>query len=95
MAPHVTNTLHKDERAPRRANIVLIGFLLVGGFYLVTEHRAHMLGLLPFLFLPLCLVMHFFMHGKHGHGGGHRAGPVDGASPETPALRAPTGGAGS
>ena len=64
---------HSDNRegVPRwRANIVLIGFLLVAGFYLVTEHRAHLLGWLPFGILLLCPLMHFFMHGSHGHGGG-------------------------
>ncbi len=53
-----------------RSNIVLIGFMLVGGFYLVTEHRAHFWGFFPFLLLLLCPIMHFFMHGSHGHGGG-------------------------
>lgn len=35
----------KDGRKPSffasRANIVPIGFLVIAGFYLVTEHRAH------------------------------------------------------
>ncbi len=57
---------HHQYTAPRRASIALIGFLLIGGYYLVTEHRAHLLGIIPFLFLPLGLVMHRFMH---GHGG--------------------------
>lgn len=53
-----------------RANIVLIGFLALAGFYLVTEHRAHLLGWLPWLLLLACPLMHFFMHGGHGgHGG--------------------------
>ena len=51
-----------------RSNIVLIGFLLIGGYLLFTEHRAHLLSVLPFLLL--CLIMHFFMHGGRGHGGG-------------------------
>lgn len=46
---------------------VLIGFLAAGGSLLFTEHRAHVLGVLPFLLLLLCPVMHLFMH--HGHGG--------------------------
>jgi hypothetical protein len=49
-----------------RANLVLIGFLAVGGFYLVTEHRAHLYGWWPFLFILACPLMHLFMH--HGHG---------------------------
>ena len=55
-----------------RAGLVLIGFLIIGGALLFTEHRAHVLGLLIFLPLLACPLMHFFMHGKHGHGGhGH------------------------
>jgi len=65
----------------RRANIVLIGFLLVGGFYLFTAHRAHLFGILPYLIFLACPVMHLFMHHGHGHGGGHSAGTDAAASP--------------
>lgn len=58
---------HEDHH--RRANIVLIGFLVVGGFYLFTEHRAHLFGILPYLIFLACPVMHLFMHHGHGHGG--------------------------
>lgn len=52
-----------------RANIVLIAFLAIGGFFLITEHRAHLipyLGYLPWLLLLACPFMHLFMHGGHG-----------------------------
>lgn len=52
----------------RRANAVLIGFLIVGGFYLALEHRAHLLGVPPYLILLACPLMHLFMHRGHGHG---------------------------
>ena len=51
-----------------KAGAVLCGFLLIAGFYLVTEHTAHLFGALPFVLLVSCLLMHLFMH--HGHGGG-------------------------
>lgn len=35
--------------------LVLVGFLTVGGFFLVTEHAAHVLGVLPFVLLLACL----------------------------------------
>ncbi len=54
----------------------MIAFLAIGGFYLITEHTAHLFGVLPFAFLFACPLMHLFMH--HGHGGGHSHG--DGAS---------------
>jgi hypothetical protein len=37
------------------------------GFYLLTEHRAHVFGVLPYLLIAACPLMHLFMH--HGHGG--------------------------
>jgi len=51
--------------------IGLFVVVIVGGFFLYTEHRAHLFGVLPYLFLLACPLMHVFMHGKHGHGG-HR-----------------------
>lgn len=44
-------------------------FAAVALFYLLSEHRAHLFGILPYLFLLACPLMHFFMHGHHG---GHR-----------------------
>lgn len=37
------------------------------GFYLITEHRAHLFGALPWLILLACPFIHIFMH--RGHGG--------------------------
>ena len=48
---------------------VFIGFLLVAGFFLITEHRAHLFGILPFLLLAACPLMHIFGHRHGGHGG--------------------------
>ncbi|WFU39003.1 DUF2933 domain-containing protein [Bradyrhizobium sp. CB82] len=60
-----------------RAGIVLLGFLAIAGALLFTEHRAHVLGLLIWLPLLACPLMHFFMHGGHGHhhGGGRPNDP--------------------
>ena len=58
-----------------RANIALVGFLAISGFYLVTEHRAHLIPYLPWLFLAACPLMHVFMH--HGHGGHQHHGGRD------------------
>lgn len=41
--------------------------IVTAGFYLWTEHRAHLLGAWPYLLLLLCPLMHLFMHGRCGH----------------------------
>jgi hypothetical protein len=63
------HTHQHDDPTPRRGKWVLIGFLLIAGFFLLTEHRAHLLGILPYLLILACPLMHLFHHG-HGHHGG-------------------------
>ena len=52
---------------------VWLTLVVVLGFFLFTEHRAHLFGVLPFLLVLLvllvllCPLVHLFMH--HGHGG--------------------------
>ncbi len=61
---------HQGHRTNSIAKWILIGFLLVAGYFLVLEHRAHLagvLGYLPLLLLLGCGLMHLFMH--HGRGG--------------------------
>ena len=57
---------HHSHCAPRGYNWILVAFLAIAAFYLFAEHRAHLLGALPFLLLFVCPLMHLFMH--HGHG---------------------------
>jgi hypothetical protein len=49
-----------------RTGLVLLGFLGVAGFYVITEHTAHLFGILPYALLLLCPLLHFFLHGRHG-----------------------------
>jgi hypothetical protein len=42
----------------------------VAVYFLWEEHESHILGALFWLLLLACPAIHFFMHGKHGHGGG-------------------------
>jgi hypothetical protein len=42
-------------------------FLSAVVFFLWTEHRAHLLGALPYAILLLCPLMHFLMHRGHRH----------------------------
>lgn len=55
-----------------RTGLVTLGFLAIAAFYLITEHTAHVLGVLPFAIFLLCPLMMLFMHGGHGgHGDEH------------------------
>ncbi len=55
-----------------RYAIGLIVFGAIAAYFVLSEHRAHFLGGLPFLLLLACPLMHVFRHGSHGgHGGGH------------------------
>lgn len=51
-----------------KTGVALLGFLVVAGALLLTEHRAHVLGFLVWLPLLACLLMHMFMHGGGHHG---------------------------
>ena len=74
-----------------------LGLLVMGGvatYFLLSEHRAHIFGALPFLLLLACPLMHVFMHHGHGgHGGGHAGhhGGDPGSNTST-APQAPTTG---
>jgi hypothetical protein len=49
--------------------LVLYAFVAVLGFFLVTEHRAHVFGILPYLLLFACPLFHCLLHRRHGgHG---------------------------
>ena len=59
-----SNANHGVARASRWAMWALGAGAL---FYLLTEHRAHLFGWLPFLILLSCPLMHIFMHHGHHH----------------------------
>ncbi len=62
-----------------RTGPVLLAFLAIAAFFLITEHRAHLYGILPYLLLLACPLLHLFMHGGHGeHGdrGEDRSGAI-------------------
>ena len=69
------HSANDNRQHNRRSKWVFIGFLAIGGFFLITEHRAHLLpflGYLPFLLLLACPLMHLFHHGGHRGHGDHR-----------------------
>ena len=48
-------------------------FLTIAAFFLWEEHRAHVLGVLPYALLLLCPFIHLFMHRGHGGHGTQRS----------------------
>lgn len=67
---------HSQHDAPgsfwgSRFGIGALVMLAIAGFFLLSEHRAHVLGVLPYLLVLACPLMHLFMHGGHGGHGGH------------------------
>lgn len=51
--------------------LAFLALIAAGGYFLWTEHQAHLLAALPYLIFLLCPIMHIFMHGNHGGHGGH------------------------
>ena len=68
----------------RGLTIAAFGAALVYLFF--GEHRVHLLGYLPFLFLLACPLLHMTMHGGHGGHAGHgdKAGPSQTDAPQAP-----------
>lgn len=70
---------HDHDEPTRRARgfwrsryaIGLLVFAAIALFFLLTEHRAHTLGALPYLLLAASPFLHIFMHRGHGHGDAH------------------------
>ena len=70
---------HESAPASFCGSRYLIGLVVLGavaGYFLLTEHRAHVFGALPYLLLTGCLLMHVFMHGGHGGHSSHGQEPA-------------------
>lgn len=68
-------SIQRSGAATTAAVWVLVGII---GFFLLTEHQAHLFGILPWLFLLACPAMHWLMH--RGHHQKHDS--ADQATPE-------------
>jgi hypothetical protein len=69
----MTHDQASTTRNKWRSGLALLGFLAIAAFFLLSEHRAHALGLLPYVLLLLCPLLHLFGHGGHGAGKGERS----------------------
>ncbi|WP_064695320.1 DUF2933 domain-containing protein [Rhizobium aegyptiacum] len=75
------NDNHPPSAWSAYSRTVFIAFAAIALALIAYEHRVHVLGILPWLLILACPLMHLFMH--HGHGGhsghdhtGHRAGTI-------------------
>ena len=84
MSFHNHTAEHSAQRSDRKgfltspAGLVMIGFLAIAGVYLWIEHRAHLLGVVVWLPLLACPLMHLFTHQGHGGHAEHRQNPGHG-----------------
>ena len=60
-------TIRKQKLESPRVWLSLCAFLVVAALFFWTEHRQHVLGVLPYLILAACPIIHLFMHRSHGH----------------------------
>lgn len=88
---HAGHRAENDERPPgfwtSKTGLAAIGFLLIAAFLLLSEHRAHAFGYLPFLLLLACPLLHMFMHGGHGGHGAHGGSSGNARAPSVPPPR--------
>lgn len=58
---------HSTSAWSTYSRTVFIAFAAIALLLIAYEHRVHVLGILPWLLILACPLMHLFMH--HGHGG--------------------------
>lgn len=67
---------HSAGKFLTRGRIAFATFMAIALFFLLTEHRAHFFGALPFLLVLACPLLHVFHHGGHANHGHDRAKPA-------------------
>lgn len=75
---HASHTEHSgpsaQDASPRRWRAVFVGLLATMFFFLITEHRAHVLGVAPYLFLIAAALFCILGHGHGDHEQHERGG---------------------
>ena len=66
----MTVAQHQHDQPRSWSTLILLAFLAIGGFFLITEHTAHLFGVLPYLLVFLCPLLHL-LHGGHSGDGRH------------------------
>ena len=89
MRPALVMSMRSQTNEPsaieggRSKTVLTVGtcvLLAILAFFLWTEHRAHLMGALPYLLLLLCPIIHIIMHRRHGGPHGGHEGPSGGRS---------------
>lgn len=70
MHQHGSSNQPQQNRFSLPIKLVMYASIGIIAYFLMTEHRAHLAGFLPYFLLFLCLFMHFFLHGGQGSHGG-------------------------
>lgn len=65
------NPQKKESFIFSKGTVIACVVLAVVGFLILTGHSAHLFGMLPYLLILACPLMHIFMHGGHHHDGKH------------------------
>jgi DUF2933 family protein len=65
--PLESNDASSADRMRNVSRWVFWGFVAVALYFLITEHRAHIVPFLPFLLFAACPLMHLFHHRGHSH----------------------------
>lgn len=64
---HENSTGGGTNRQRTNSRFVFLAFAAIAAYFLITEHRAHLFWILPFLLLAACPLLHFFHHRGHDH----------------------------
>jgi hypothetical protein len=60
-----------SEGLSRNMKLMLLSAAVVAAFFILREHWSHALGLLPYLLLISCPLMHLFGHRHHDRSDEH------------------------
>lgn len=78
----VSDTQHEGTFRTTPVTVGVCILLAIAAFFLWQEHRAHVLGVLPYLLLAACPIVHLFMHRGHGGHGSREVGHAQHAHDE-------------
>lgn len=71
------NQQKKESIIFSKGTVIACVVLAVVGFLILTGHSAHLFGILPYLLILACPLMHIFMHDGHHHEGENDDGKHD------------------